>query len=127
MNVLLSIKPEFAEKIFNGEKKYEYRKAIFKNSNAKRIFIYASSPIKQIIGEITFDDILCDAPDKIWAKTSFDSGISKDYFFEYFANREKGYAIKIKKTLRYSEPINPYDSMPNFRAPQSFMYCDDPC
>ena len=31
MKVLLSIKPEFAEKIFNGTKKYEFRKSIFKN------------------------------------------------------------------------------------------------
>ena len=28
MTVLLSIKPEFADKIFSGEKKYEYRKYI---------------------------------------------------------------------------------------------------
>lgn len=31
MKVLLSIKPEFAERIFNGSKKYEFRKVIFKN------------------------------------------------------------------------------------------------
>lgn len=30
MKVLLSIKPEFVEKIFAGEKKFEYRRTIFK-------------------------------------------------------------------------------------------------
>ena len=30
MKVLLSIKPEFVEKIFSGEKRFEYRKNIFK-------------------------------------------------------------------------------------------------
>ena len=31
MKVLLSIKPEFAEKILNGTKRFEFRKGIFKN------------------------------------------------------------------------------------------------
>ena len=30
MKVLLSIKPEFVEKIFSGEKRFEYRKFAFK-------------------------------------------------------------------------------------------------
>ena len=36
MTVLLSIKPEFAEKIFDGTKKYEFRKSIFKNADVKK-------------------------------------------------------------------------------------------
>ena len=31
MKVVLSIKPEFANKIFDGTKKFEFRKSIFKN------------------------------------------------------------------------------------------------
>ena len=31
MKVVLSIKPQFANKIFDGTKKFEFRKAIFKN------------------------------------------------------------------------------------------------
>ena len=33
MKVLLSIKPEYVDKIFSGEKRYEYRKSMFKNKN----------------------------------------------------------------------------------------------
>ena len=40
MRVLLSIKPEFVEKIFSGEKLYEYRKAMFKNVNVSTVVIY---------------------------------------------------------------------------------------
>ena len=32
MKILLSIKPEYAHKIFSGEKKFEYRKIIFKKN-----------------------------------------------------------------------------------------------
>ena len=51
MKVLLSIKPEFADKIFNGTKKYEYRRSIFKKKEVKTVVVYASSPIQKIIGE----------------------------------------------------------------------------
>ena len=36
MNVLLSIKPRFVEKILEGEKRFEFRKGIFKQDVAKR-------------------------------------------------------------------------------------------
>ena len=50
MNVILSIKPEFVEKIFSGEKQYEYRKVLFKQK-VDTVYIYASRPISKIVGE----------------------------------------------------------------------------
>ena len=49
MTVLLSIKPDYVEKILDGSKKYEFRKIIF-NDNIQRIMIYSSSPVKKIVG-----------------------------------------------------------------------------
>ena len=57
MTVLLSIKPEFAEKIFDGTKKFEFRKSIFKNTDVQTVIVYASSPVQQVIGEFTIDSI----------------------------------------------------------------------
>ena len=48
-NVLLSIKPEFAEKIFQGVKRYEFRKALFKNREVEKIIVYASAPVSKVI------------------------------------------------------------------------------
>ena len=58
--VLLSIKPEFAKKIFAGTKKFEFRKSIFKYQNINKIIVYASSPVKKVIGEFLIDKILID-------------------------------------------------------------------
>ena len=52
MKVVLSIKPEFAFKIFDGTKKFEFRKSIFKSNKVKSIIVYASSPVQQVIGEL---------------------------------------------------------------------------
>jgi len=49
MNVLLSVKPKYAEEIISGRKKYEFRKSIFKREDIKKMYIYSSSPVKKII------------------------------------------------------------------------------
>lgn len=58
MKVILSIKPQFAEKIFDGSKKYEFRRTLFKNKKVKIVIVYASAPISKIIGEFEIDEIL---------------------------------------------------------------------
>ncbi len=75
MKVLLSIKPEYAEKIFSGEKKYEFRKIGFKNRFIRTVVVYATMPVGKIIGEFGIKQILKDNPEQIWQKTKKYSGI----------------------------------------------------
>jgi len=121
MRVLLSIKPEFADKIFNGSKKFEFRRVIFKNPNVKKVIVYASSPVQKVIGEFEIDEIISHAPTDLWHKTKKHSGISENYFFEYFADKKKGFAIKIKSPVKYE---NPKCIKAHFKVapPQSFLY-----
>lgn len=121
MKVLLSIKPEFAFKIFEGEKKFEFRKVIFKNPNVKTVVVYVSSPVQQVIGEFEIDDILTSSPSDIWEMTKRYSGISEVFFYEYFADRKIAHAIKIKKTKKYKRPLSLKDDF-NVSPPQSYLY-----
>ncbi len=121
MTVLLSIKPEFADKIFDGTKKYEYRKSIFKREGVRRIVVYASSPVRKVVGEFMIEDILSDDVEAIWGKTAVASGISKSFFQAYFENRERAYAIKIGRVTKYKKAreLGDYNLS---TAPQSFVY-----
>ena len=123
MKVLLSIKPEFANKIFEGSKKFEFRKVIFKNESVKKVIVYASSPIQKVIGEFEIDGILREEPNDLWNKTKGESGISEAFFFDYFINRTVGYAIGIKNVKKYKIPKC---IKADFKAfpPQSFVYID---
>lgn len=121
MKVLLSIKPEFAFKIFDGEKKFEFRKVIFKNPNVKTVVVYASSPVQQVIGEFEIDGILSSSPNEIWELTKKYSGISEIYFHEYFENKLMAHAIKIKNTKKYKRPLSLKEDF-NVLPPQSYMY-----
>jgi predicted transcriptional regulator len=122
MKALLSIKPQFVEKIFNGEKKFEYRKTVFAQKNIKIVVVYATMPVGKIVGEFSIEEILEHTPTELWAKTKEYSGIAKEFFDEYFDGRSKAFAIKIKETTLYDIPINPYESEERFTPPQSFSY-----
>ncbi|MFG3611273.1 MULTISPECIES: ASCH domain-containing protein [Rummeliibacillus] len=122
MKVLLSIKPEFVKKIFSGEKKYEYRRMIFKQKDIESIVIYCTQPIGKVVGEITFDEILNQEIDELWEKTKFNSGLSYSYYKEYFRDKDKGYAIKIDKLIPYNEPISLAEFDQSLHPPQSFCY-----
>ena len=118
---MLSIRPEFATKIFNGLKKYEYRRIIFKDRNVKTVIVYASMPTKLIIGEFEIEDILHEELPNLWAKTKNHAGISQEVFSEYFSDKSKGYAIKVKSPILYDEPL-PLNRLRVLTPPQSFSY-----
>ena len=121
MRVLLSIKPEFAEKIFAGEKKYEFRRTIFKRGDVQHVVVYASAPVCRVIGEFEIETIISADLDTLWSKTKNFSGVTKDYFFRYFTNRESGHAIKINRPVKYSSPLCVKCDL-GMKPPQSYAY-----
>lgn len=124
MDVLLSIKPEFANKIFDGTKRFEYRKAIFKRSGIRRVIVYASSPVQRVIGEFQIESILNDSVENLWKRTSKYSGITKDFYHQYFAGRDQAYAIQVGLIKRFKKAKTLQDHNINF-APQSYVYIEN--
>ncbi len=122
MKVLLSIKPEFAEKIFDGKKKYEFRKAVFKDPSVKTVVVYATKPVGKVVGEFDIEQVLQDRPSSIWEETKEFSGITKRFFTDYFRGREKAFAIKVKNPLKYLEPLDLTSVVTHGVPPQSFCY-----
>jgi len=120
--VLLSIKPEFVNKIFNGEKKFEYRRVIFKDKNVSKIVVYASSPVKKVIGEFDVGEIINTTKNDLWEKTRKYSGITKEYFDQYFDDKDFGYAIEIKSVERFDKPKCLNEEYGMSFPPQSFVY-----
>ena len=121
MKVLLSIKQEFVEKIFAGTKKYEFRKTLFKRNDVKHIVVYASAPIKRVVGEFEIKDILSDDVECIWEQTKDYSGITKEFYKSYFQNKKTANAIHIGHLKKYEKArlLSDYNIQ---QAPQSFCY-----
>lgn len=121
MKVILSIKPEFANKIFNGTKKFEFRRTLFKKKGVNKIVVYASAPISKVIGEFEIENIVHENLNTLWSRTSEYSGISLEYYFNYFQGKESGYAIKVKNPKKYEKELCIKEIF-GIKPPQSFAY-----
>ena len=117
---LFSIRPEYVEQIFNGTKKFEYRKQPNRFPISK-ILIYETAPIMKIVGEVEVEEVLVDTPKAIWEKTKKYSGISKEYYFQYYRRRYAAVAYQLKNVIKYDNPKELSDFGIK-RAPQSFCY-----
>ncbi|MDY0387165.1 MAG: GNAT family N-acetyltransferase [Methanolobus sp.] len=126
MNVLLSIKPKFANKILEGEKTYEFRKTKFNpKKNINKIYIYSSSPIKRIVGSFRIEKVFEDTPSNLWDSFNEFGSIGKQDFFEYYKQKDTGVAFKIKDLEVFENHIDPNEIFENFVAPQSYRYLND--
>ncbi len=121
--ILLPIKPEYAKKIVNKTKIYEYRKSKCKK-NVDKIVIYCTSPVKKIIAEVEVKSIISNTPIKLWNDTKEFSGISKSKYMKYFENKDTAFAYELGNVILYDIPKTLNDIGINY-YPQSYIYLDD--
>ena len=117
--ILISINPKYVEKIFSGEKEFEFRKNRCKD-NVHKMVIYCTAPVKKVVGEADIIDIMEDTPATIWEKTKAKAGISKDFFDSYFSGSQKAVAYKLANIKKYKKPRT-LGAFGISCAPQSFV------
>lgn len=122
--ILMSIKPVFANEILNGRKKFEVRAKIGGISSGDKIIIYASSPVRAIIGEFTAGKIIIGSGEEIWNYL-----ISNNYGITsldepYIKPKRRVMAIEVKNPIRYGNPITLNEirmHIPKFMPPMSYQ------
>lgn len=120
--VLMSIKPQYANAIMCGKKKVEFRKQIF-DLNVERVYVYASHPMKKLIGYFDVDKVDCESPINLWETFNKVGSIAKADYSSYFNNCCYGYAIIVKRAYRFSKDYLISEIFgENFRVPQSYRY-----
>ncbi len=118
--ILLSINPEHVENIFNGTKKYEFRKKKCRKS-VDKIIIYSTAPVMKVVGEAVVEEVLEGSPTDVWQKTKNNSGINISFYQKYYQGKDKAIAYKLKDIVKYERPKElPYYGI--MAAPQSFVY-----
>ena len=101
--LIMSIKTKYANKIFSGIKRFEYRtKSISENNLNKYCLIYSSEVDRSIIGYVIFDYIIEGNFEYLVKNTNPENplGLKK-----YLAGREKGYALHVKEHKKFDQPI----------------------
>ena len=118
--MLLSIKPEYVNKIMSGKKRYEFRKFHCRD-DIDTIVIYATTPVKRVIGEVTIISIIEGCVDDVWERTASKGGITKTAFQEYYKNKNTAVAYELGEITTYKEPIE-LSAIGLSYVPQSFAY-----
>lgn len=121
--ILLSIKPEFANRIVSGEKRFEYRTHV-PIKKVDSIVIYSTTPVGKIIGEVEVEGVVSGAPSSLWEKTKEFAGIPRAKYREYFKGRKVAYAFKLGQVKIFEQDVFLSD-YGVIKAPQSFVYLKD--
>ena len=119
MNLIISIKPQFVEKILTGEKKYEFRRRIY-TKEVEKIYIYQTLPNAGIVAYFKPGEIVRDTPQNLWDRFKDVSGTTEEHLLDYLHDKDKAYAIEITDLEVYDEAFIPED----IQAPQSYKYID---
>lgn len=123
--LLLSIRPKYADKIFEGKKKVELRKVRPRLSPGDIVLVYVSSPVKALRGKFIVEKVVETTPDLLWNQVKNVAGITKVEFDEYFSESEKGFGIFLESPQALSNPIKLTDLKKlwrNFHPPQTYRY-----
>lgn len=119
-SIMLSINPEYAERILAGLKKYEFRKRLA-NKTVDKIIIYSTFPIMKVVGEVKVIKIISSSPSALWEQTKKSAGISRDKYRQYFKGCKVAYAYQLGEVIQYDPP----KQLSEFNVdlpPQSFIY-----
>jgi len=124
-DILLSIHPQHAEAILDGRKTIEVRKVMpVRIWPREKIYLYATSPIKSVVGEVRLDCFITYYSDLNFNKNKYilnKACITEEEFNSYMGSREEVVLWCLVNPVRFKEPIN-LDRFKIKHPPQSFRY-----
>lgn len=123
--LFLSIRPQYVEKILNGEKRVELRRRKPRSQPDDWMAIYESSPTKALVAVAQVTEVRIKSPQCLWRGVRSVTGIAKREFDEYFTGCDNAVGIMFQSVTALSSPI-PLDDLrscwPGFHPPQGFLY-----
>ncbi|MFY0601073.1 MAG: EVE domain-containing protein [Cyclobacteriaceae bacterium] len=123
--IVVSIKPEFAHKIFDGSKKIELRKVSPNVRQGDLMIVYSTSPEMAILGICQIQEVIKSTPSDLWEKHSDVLGIDKTRYFDYYSKSSIAIGIVLERAKRFKTKIplkNLKKYFPTFSPPQTFKY-----
>lgn len=117
----MAIHPRYADAILDGRKRVEFRKRPLA-ADVRTVVIYATTPVKKIVGQFTVDRVLIDSPKHLWASVGGVGGIDEAAFSTYYAGTDAAVGIVLSAAWRYPSPIPLATLEQRPSIPQSFTY-----
>lgn len=120
--ILLSIHPEFVEKIRSGEKRFEFRTRVPSGiGDDPLVAVYATAPAGAVVGYFRAAGVLSLPPTALWERTKDAAGISRARFRAYFKGRDTAHALEIAEWRGFANPLSLEKLRGSPVPPQSFV------
>lgn len=123
--LIISLKPSFADLLFQGRKTVEFRRRIASQIQGREVFIYVSGPDSELRGGFRVGEVWAGTPDAVWTHVAELATLDKHEFDTYFKGKTVAYALEVTEVWEYREPIalrRLRSLFKNFVAPQSWRY-----
>jgi predicted transcriptional regulator len=104
--LLLSMRPRYAERVFDRTKRVEIRKRFSPKWKGSKAVVYGSSPLGALMGEVTVSDVIPGSPNHIWEKFGDSAGCSHEEFAQYVGNTKEVCAIELSNVNPYIYPVS---------------------
>lgn len=120
---LMSIRPEYSARIFDGTKTFELRRRPVRIARADVVVVYETSPTRAVVGAFQVKSVRSDSPRRIWRDLGRSLGISRRAFDEYFAGAVGACAIEVGDVCRIA-PVTlaeVREELGGFVPPQSYL------
>ena len=121
--MLLSIKPSFASKIYDGSKNIELRR-VRPSRAVTKVLIYETSPVRRITGWFTIRWIRTLSPSQAWSKFRDHLGVTRSAFRSYFQDCRSAILLAISRARRFASGVRLSTVRIGMRPPQSYFYLD---
>ena len=123
--LIISLKPCYADLVFEGLKTAELRRRIAPHINDRDVFIYVSSPVKELRGGFRVGQVWEGSPDAVWHNVSELATVNRREFDAYFQGTTVAYALEVTNVWEYESPVELSwlrDRFGDFVVPQSWRY-----
>jgi predicted transcriptional regulator len=117
----MSLHPEYAQRIMSGVKQVEFRRRPL-GRQVTHIVIYATAPVRAVIGVAEIQRSERASPAQLWAQFSTVGGIGREQFFAYFAGAHEGFAYVLGQTQACESPLHLGKAGLPSKPPQAFQY-----
>ena len=118
---LMAMHPQYANAILDGTKQVEFRKRRLA-SDVGVVLIYATSPVRRIVGLFTVEDVVAAAPKQLWDQFAQIGGVDEADFHNYFGDSDVGVGLVVKRAYRLPDAVALDCIEPTPTPPQSFSY-----
>lgn len=124
--IFLSVKPKYAKAILSGRKTVELRRTRPQElRQGSLIVLYASSPVKAVLGTAHVESIVATSPESLWSLVKNSAGVTREEFDLYFRGAAEAVGIFIESPATAPAPYELSAirrDWPDFHPPQAFRY-----